>query len=110
VSNPIQMEKHSMFAKLTAPACPVIAGCLLIVWAVTDHARAQSAWPKSPATENAKPIMPAKPRAGKRPAAVADQERRGAIANEASYCEVEPPCPRGCVHDTVNKICLDAPR
>jgi hypothetical protein len=50
-----------MFAKLTAPACPVIAGCLLVVWAVTDHARAQSAWPKSPATENAKPAMPAKP-------------------------------------------------
>lgn len=36
-------------------------------------------------------------------------ERRGVIDEAPSYCDVEPPCPKGCRHDTVNRICLDEP-
>jgi hypothetical protein len=97
-----------MFTKLTAPVCLVIAGCLLIAWAVTGDAIAQSASPKSfPATQKAKPAKPVEPLAGGGTPSV---EKRGRIGHDISYCEVEPPCPTGCKHDTVNRICVEASR
>ena len=76
-----QMESTRCSPKLTAPACWVIAGCLLIAWAVTGDAIAQS------------PLL-----------------TRGRITHAIPYCEVQPPCPKGCKDDTVNRICVEASR
>ncbi len=39
--------------------------------------------------------------------AASPSERRGVIDDAPSYCDVEPPCPKGCRLDTVNRICVD---
>lgn len=39
----------------------------------------------------------------------APSERRGVIDDKPSYCDVEPPCPKGCREDTANRICVDEP-
>lgn len=84
----------------------LVLACQLLA-AAGGQSYGQSA-PQAPAAaEKAKEAKPASPRPKQRTAAP-DEERRGAgPTGSAGYCDLEPPCPKGCKPDAAGKACVE---
>ena len=97
-----------MSIKVSSGTRRVFASALLIFSCLATPSLAQTA-AQNPAADNSSTPTQAKP-VTKPTTSRAGQETRGVIDEKPSYCDVDPPCPPGCRHDTANKICVDTPK
>jgi hypothetical protein len=81
----------------------------IAIIAASPTLTAQTTQPKSkPGSEKSQPEATQTPTSSpsKKPVG-GDTATRGIQLEESSYCDVSPPCPRGCIADASNKVCLE---